>query len=49
MQGVVATFAERGRESAIAARSTQEATEAAEAAAAVDAEMAFADVEGMQE
>jgi hypothetical protein len=48
-EGVVATFAKRARESAIAARVTHEAAEAAAAAAAADAEMAFADAEGVQE
>ena len=47
--GVVATFAKRARESAIATGVTQEVTEAAAAAAAANAEMAVADAEGMQE
>ena len=47
--GVVATFAKRAREAAIAAGATQEVAEAAATAAAADAEMTFTDVEGMQE
>jgi len=47
--GVVATFPKRARESAIAAKATQEVAEAAATTTAVDAEMAFADAEGMQE
>ena len=47
--GVVATLAKRARESTIAAGATQEATEAVASATAVDAEMTFADAEGMQE
>jgi len=47
--GVVATFAKRAREAAIAAGATQEAAEAAATTATADAEMAFADAEGMQE
>ena len=47
--GVVATFAKRARETAIATEATYEATEAAATAAAADTEMSFADVEGLQE
>jgi hypothetical protein len=46
---VVATFAKRARESAIVAKATHEVAEGATTATATDAEMAFADAEGMQE
>ena len=47
--GVVTTFAKRAREATIAARATQEATEAAATTTEANAEMVFADSEGIQE